>query len=234
MITARSPACLVLNPIWRTTRCLRTAQENYALTTPSLLLRGTNFRFTASSASKRTVQRPTCRWLTTGQRNDVLPLGRVQQRRRPGTSALVQSRFRAPLLIALAREPHRLRRQPDTGGHLANRLAVGQLSKRQSPQYRSYRLQPAAQQPLDLLPLLLGQSNRKSRSLRHVQAVTREMPPAKYLPDYSLRGHGTSATEHRPASAVGQQSPCGQHHSDGIRRRRSSPPLQGPVFHPRH
>src|SRR5271157_572965 len=92
----------------------------------TILLRGTNFRFTASSASKRTVQRPTCRWLTTGQRNDVLPLGRVQQRRRPGTSALVQSRFRAPLLIALAREPHRLRRQPDTGGHLANRLAVGQ------------------------------------------------------------------------------------------------------------
>ena len=91
--------------------------------------------------------RPTCRWLTTGQRNDVLPLGRVQQRRRPGTSALVQSPFRAPLLIALAREPHRLRRQPDTGGHLANRLAVGQLSKRQSPQYRSYGLQRLCRNP---------------------------------------------------------------------------------------
>src|SRR5450759_4348757 len=50
---------------------------------------------------------------TTHQSHNALPLRTIQQRRFPRPGALVQGPFQTALLIALAGQPHRLRRQPN-------------------------------------------------------------------------------------------------------------------------
>ena len=111
----------------------------------SLPTRGTNLRFTASSATSRTVQRAPLRWVAADHGNQPPFLAVVQHLRRAGPLPLVERPFQAAFLIPMADVADGLGSERDDLGDLRRTGASGQLPQRQRTQNDANLLHAATQ-----------------------------------------------------------------------------------------
>ena len=113
----------------------------------SLPTRGTSRRFTASSATNRTLHRgATFGRVAADHGDDALPLAVLQQRGRTGPLLLIEGPFESPLLVAMADLPNGLWRQRNNRGHPWRANAFRQLQKRDGSQDDPHLLHTAAHQ----------------------------------------------------------------------------------------
>ncbi len=107
---------------------------------------GTSLRFTASSATSRTVQRtrPSGGLLPT-MTMIRCPLALFQHWSRAGPVLLVQGSFQAALPMAMSDSSNRFRRHVDNAGNPQRTHAFGQLQQRQGAQDDAHLLHATAQ-----------------------------------------------------------------------------------------
>jgi hypothetical protein len=100
----------------------------------SLPTRGTNLRLTASSATRRTVQRARPSGGTTAYHcNQTLFLVLVEHFRRPGPLSFIQCSLQTALLVTTANIPYGLGSEWDKVSDLRSAGTFGQLQQSQCP-----------------------------------------------------------------------------------------------------
>ena len=133
----------------------------------SLPTRGTSRRLTASSATRRTVQRP-------------LLLAIVEQRGRAGAWLIEKGPLQSALLKAVAYLPDCLRGQRDKASDLRGADALRHLQQGKCPQDGSDGLDTAAKMGLQVLAVVSGEPDLQGRS-GHIQVCSETFPHSNVL-----------------------------------------------------